>query len=423
MLRKLAPWLCLCVAAISLIASAAAQPTPDADAPSVRQRREHLDRLGVARWHRLGQRGQGVKIAVLDTGFRGWRQFLGQGLPKQVTVHSFRADGDLEARESEHGILCGEILHTITPEAELLFANWDTDVPATFLQAVRWAKEQGARVITCSVIMPSWSDGEGGGNVHAALDLLIGKDLLFFASAGNIAQRHWSGTLRPDARGWHQWDGAVTNNVLEPWSNDRVAVELYGPTECSGTLQVIDAESGAIVGQTPVCSTLCERKAWGQAVVRFDPEPRHNYQVCLKCPAGARLEKDAKFHVAVLGGNLEHSQAGGSIAFPADGAHVLAVGAVDRRGQRAPYSSCGPNSRLPKPDFVAVVPFPSQCRERPFSGTSAAAPQAAALAALWWSRQPTWSAAQVSAALHAAAFDLGPLGHDCETGYGLVHVP
>jgi len=70
-----------------------------------------------------------------------------------------------------------------------------------------------------------------------------------------------------------------------------------------------------------------------------------------------------------------------------------------------------------------MVPFPSQCRLRPFSGTSAAAPQAAALAALLWSRQPSASAGQITAAMHTAALDLGPRGHDCETGYGLIRLP
>src|SRR5262245_55900011 len=32
-------------------------------------RREHLLRLGVPAWHRGGHRGQGVKVAVLDSGF------------------------------------------------------------------------------------------------------------------------------------------------------------------------------------------------------------------------------------------------------------------------------------------------------------------------------------------------------------------
>lgn len=385
------------------------------------QRREQWDSLGASRWHQLGLRGQGIKIAVLDTGFRGWRSFVGKELPRKVAARSFRVDGNLEARDSQHGILCAEIVHALAPDAELLLANWDTEAPTSFLQAVRWAKDQGARAITCSVIMPSWSDGEGGGQVHAALDQVLGDQLLLFASAGNTAQRHWSGTPRPDARGWHQWREGVVANKLEPWGGERVAVELYGSLECAGALEVVDRATDAVVSQAAVEGHRSDKRGWSQAVVRFEPMPRHTYQVHLKAAPSAA--HDAKFHLVALGANLEHVQARGSIPFPGDGARVIAVGAVDRRGVRPPYSSCGPNSPRPKPDLVAMVPFPSQCRDKPFSGTSAAAPQAAALAALWWSRQPAWTAAQVSAALNSAALDLGPAGHDWETGYGLIRLP
>src|SRR5207248_3780044 len=132
-------------------------------------------RLGAESWHAAGYRGQGVKVAILDSGFRGYRAFLGKGLPKHVAVRSFRNDGNLEAKDSRHGILCGEVVHALAPDAELLFANWEPDSPAKFLEAVRWAREQGARILSCSLIMPSWSDGEGGGTVHAELARLLGS--------------------------------------------------------------------------------------------------------------------------------------------------------------------------------------------------------------------------------------------------------
>src|SRR5438105_310434 len=39
------------------------------------EREQHLVRLGVKRWHALGFLGQGVRIAVLDTGFRGYKKY------------------------------------------------------------------------------------------------------------------------------------------------------------------------------------------------------------------------------------------------------------------------------------------------------------------------------------------------------------
>src|SRR5262249_26692420 len=154
--------------------------------------------------------GRGLKVAILDSGFRDYRTALGKALPEQVTACSFRSDANLEARDSQHGILCGEVVHAIAPEAEVLLANWDPYRHASFMDAARWGREQGARILSCSLIMPSWSDGEGGGTINTALAQLVGSgrqadDLLFFASAGNIAQRHWGGTLQRDAAGFHQW--------------------------------------------------------------------------------------------------------------------------------------------------------------------------------------------------------------------------
>src|SRR6516165_7511667 len=237
----------------------AEEATPDsipgnaASAPGL-ERGRHLEQLGAQRWHDAGYLGQGVKIAILDTGFQGYKKFLGLALPEQVQIRSFRRDGNAEAKGSQHGILCAEVVHALAPGAELLLANWEPDDPASFLDAVRWARQAGARVITCSLIMPSWSDGEGGGPVHAALERLLGAgnragDILFFASAGNTAQRHWAGAFCPDNRGFHQWARKQNENQLHPWGKERIAVELYGPSSIPYDLEVFDTDSHALVGR------------------------------------------------------------------------------------------------------------------------------------------------------------------------------
>jgi hypothetical protein len=90
---------------------------------------EHLRRLGIPSWHDYAYRGQGMKVAILDSGFRGYQSFLGKELPAQVQARSFRRDGNLEARNSQHGILCADVVHTLAPEADLLFANWEPNDP------------------------------------------------------------------------------------------------------------------------------------------------------------------------------------------------------------------------------------------------------------------------------------------------------
>jgi hypothetical protein len=399
--------------------------TPDNGVPEplafpALERSKRLSALGVDQWHKHAQAGKGIKIAILDSGFRSYKDYLGKALPDHVTVHSFREDRDLEARDSQHGILCGEVLHALAPDAQLLLANWDPERPDQFLAAVRWARKEGARVFSCSLIMPSWSDGEGNGPVHKELSRLLGKgddagDLLFFASAGNTAQRHWGGTYHAGHDGLHEWTPGRTWNTLTPWSDERISVELCWSGEADFEVVVRDASSETEVAR----STVCHAADDGCAVARFTPSSGRCYQVSVKLLRG----KPSAFHLVVLGGYLGCSHAKGSIPFPADGPEVIAVGAVDAKGERVDYSSCGPNSKQPKPDLVATVPFPSLCRARPFAGTSAAAPQAAGLAGLIWSAHPDWSANKVREMLLHAARDLGPVGHDDETGYGLIQLP
>jgi subtilisin family serine protease len=383
--------------------------------------------LGVAEWHKASQRGKGVTIAVLDSGFKGYRASLGTALPAAVKVKSFRKDGDLEARESQHGILCAEVIHHLAPDAELLLANWEPEQPDAFLEAVRWARREGARIITCSLIVPTWSDGEGRGTVHQALRQILGdggkkEDALFFASAGNTALRHWSGPMHPERDGWHQWAPSKTSNRLRLLTTERVSVEL-----CSraAALELVLHDATT---ERDVTRAQSSREECGSAVVRFVPETGHRYSIRVRLlDADPRMwprgSEEPRFHLTVLGGRLLYATAAGSIPFPGDGLEVVAVGAVDELGRRWKYSSCGPNSTAAKPDLVTTVPFPSVWRaQQPFGGTSAAAPQAAALAALLWGSNPAWTAEQVRLALRNAARRTTP-GHSLEMGFGLLRMP
>ncbi len=406
---------------------------PGVNADGLLHRADLLERLGVPAWHAQGWKGQGVKIAVLDSGFHGYQAHLGTALPATVQVRSFRFDGNLQAKDSQHGILCAEIIHTLAPEAELLLANWEPECPDQFLAAVRWARQQGARVLSCSHIMPSWSDCEGHGRIHEELVRLLAPlspfqedegnkevgDALFFASAGNTAQRHWSGPFEDDGNGYHVWRDTVgvchRENLIHPWSSERVSVELCCPSTSAYEVIVTDGPTERVVGRTQ----SIEDGGVGSAVVAYMPEPGREYRVRVR-----RLgNKSGEFHLVVLGGGLCYSRSEGSIPFPGDGSEVIAVGAVDAAGRRLPYSSCGPKHGMAKPDLVATVPFPSRWRARPFAGTSAAAPQASALAALLWSRHPDWNAQQVRTTLQNAASPSPANTPAWETGRGVLRLP
>jgi subtilisin family serine protease len=385
---------------------------------------ESLSRVGADEWHAAGHSGRGLKVAILDTGFKGYRAALGKALPASVKVRSFRFDGNLEAKDSQHGILCAEVVHTLAPGAELLLANWEPDRPEQFLEAVRWARSEGARLLSCSIVMPTWSDGEGRGPTHEKLADALGPPgrpgaALLFASAGNTALRHWGGAYRPLEGGWHDWGRGAKENALRPLSNDRVSAELTAPGGVAYELVVRDATDGKDVGS----ATSSSASPISRAVVRFAPRTGHDYTVRVRRTRPSAAGAAPAFHLTILGGKLQTVTRRGSVPFPADGAEVVAVGATDSKGRRLPYSSCGPVAGRLKPDLAAPVPFFSAWRPgQPFAGTSAAAPQAAALAALVWSRNPGWTAERVREELCKAARPGAARGAS-ETGRGIVHLP
>jgi hypothetical protein len=270
-------------------------------------------------------------------------------------------------------------------------------------------------------VTPHWSDGEGGGDVHRELARILGPgtapgDLLCFASAGNTTERHWGGPFRDGGDGWHEWQPGARENSISPWGSEPVAVGLYWRPGADYDLFVTDADSGKEVG---VAHTDHHHGDRSSAVLYFQPEPGHSYRARVRHVAGPA----GVFHLTLMEASLGYTAARASVCFPADGPTVIAMGAEDGGGHRVWYSACGPNSPRLKPDLMATIPFPSLWRERPFGGTSAAAPQGAALAALLWSRHPDWTADRVHVALRDAARDLQAPGPDQETGYGLIRLP
>ncbi len=145
---------------------------------------------------------------------------------------------------------------------------------------------------------------------------------------------------------------------------------------------------------------------------------------------------------------------GEDVRWPASHDSVIAVGATGPNDVRWDYSNYGPALDLvaPSGEFTnagcpistppgvwstdnPLVPFganssynPTLCLCPPenelyvsmFGGTSAACPQAAAVAALVWSHRPGLTNGQVRQILQRSARDLGTAGRDDQYGYGRI---
>jgi serine protease AprX len=124
-------------------------------------------------------------------------------------------------------------------------------------------------------------------------------------------------------------------------------------------------------------------------------------------------------------GNGGWDAARNTLGAPADGRQVLTVGAVDRFGGRAPFSSVGPTAdgRI-KPDIAAlgvrakVAHAASANSYGLASGTSFSCPITAGVVALLLQAHPTSTVDQVIAALRSTASQAD--APDNLLGWGLI---
>ncbi|MCZ8523343.1 MULTISPECIES: S8 family serine peptidase [Paenibacillus] len=109
---------------------------------------------------------------------------------------------------------------------------------------------------------------------------------------------------------------------------------------------------------------------------------------------------------------------GNRVKYPAAYPTVLAVGGMTAGGAVDSRSNSGPEVDVVAPWNVFTTALGGTYEAK--DGTSMAAPQVAAAAALLWERNPQMKAHQIRQWIRQTAQDLGPAGWDPGAGYGLL---
>ena len=373
--------------------------------------------------HAAGAKGQGVKVAIIDGGFKGADK-LHEDIPVRRWYRDYTNTG-IYAGTSAHGTACAEIVHDMAPEAELYLYKVADEVDLE--NAKDRCIQNGVAIVSHSETWVNEGFGDGRGLICDIVNDAADNGILWVNAVGNYAQKHYAGFWHDsDADNRHNFaagDDAV-NFVAEIFDIIRVTLtwddwpittadyDLYlyyqdefGNIEEVGKSTDVQGEGGAPV---EFIEYLVGRAGtYGISVVRVgEAEPK-------------------KLRVWSWHHDIEYPVPASSLGIPSDARGSLSVGAIHQDqwdlGTLASYSSRGPTAdgRI-KPDLVAPsgVATASYGMNRLFGGTSAATPHVAGAAALLKSANPSLSRDDLWKALVEATVDLGAPGKDDSTGFG-----
>jgi subtilisin family serine protease len=113
---------------------------------------------------------------------------------------------------------------------------------------------------------------------------------------------------------------------------------------------------------------------------------------------------------------------GSPLTYPAALPHVLTVGAIDRSGSVAGFSTRSPYVDVVAPGESIVVASARSQSWQAEAGTSFSAPLVSGAAAWLWTVRPSLDASQVAEIIRRTSRDLGTVGRDSDAGFGLLDV-
>jgi subtilisin family serine protease len=385
---------------------------------------------GAASWQRAGARGEGVKIAVVDLGFDGYKLSQANGdLPPSVVKADFCPARGFAA--TSHGTAVAEIVAEMAPAATIYLVCAQS--LAALGQAAAYAQAQGIEIVSHSVSWLNTSRGDGNGPADSPEGIVAAArkaGILWVNAAGNRAEQHWSGTFADsNANGWHDFAAGDEGNTIvvpgggyvcaalkwDDWPASAEDYDLYLIRSPGGTIAA--GSTNPQTGSEPPTEEACQVNTSGAT---------ETYAIAIR--ANRTSGRPVRFDLfAFPGSNLEYRVGEGSVTEPGTSPAALAVGAACwRSGGVETYSSRGPtiDGRV-KPDLVGpdsvssftFGPFVA-CGTSGFAGTSAATPHVAAAAALVKQLNPSFGPDELQAYLEERALDLGAVGKDSAFGSG-----
>ncbi len=442
--------------------------------------------MGVAQLRsRLRADGSGTKVGILSDSFNtantltDYADDIASGdLPPGIEILEDFSDDTID-----EGRAMAQLIHDLVPGADLAFATAFTG-SAGFANNILNLEAAGSDVIVDDIVyfaQPYFQDGI----IAQAADEAVRRGAPYFSSAGNSANQSYESAYREVTNtglgfftgNLHDFDpgpgvDVAQRIIIPPFSLNNLYLQWDEPFASAGPIgsssdvdvYVVDAVTGNIIGSG------FRVNIGGDAVElvfvdNSSPEPRavDLYIERFSGPAPTRLKymyysfSGSIFNIAeydtqssTVFGHPNSSLGRGIAAvdyrdaplqFGSDRApnSFSSLGGTpilfDTNGNRLPQAVIRPQPALTAPDFVDTTFFipgfdPDDTGFPNFAGTSAAAPNAAAVAALILSYRPNLTPAQVYALMEAATIDMDnpytprfDYRFDFSTGNGFLYAP
>jgi hypothetical protein len=396
---------------------------------------EGVKLMGADKWQAAGFRGKGVKVGVIDGGYKFYEKFLGTTLPADLKPVDIDAQlgGPGVIDSTVHGTAVLEIIHSLAPEATI-FATAVNGYDDEYKEALDYLiKEQKVNLVSMSM------GGYGGpGDGTEAIEQYIEqlkKDygVNFIFSAGNAGDGHYVDFFNPDAKGFHQFIPGVTRMAVGnpgsvPFDTTFTLVwEQWGfdPKQTNDLdLFVLDESGKAIMSSQNAQSV---RDPYEYFPITIPADTTYYIQIRQK-PNTTPYTKPFRVHFFTHDLPMQFMVPEMAVGSPATSKGALAVGAIQwNEDRKAYYSSEGP---LPDGTFKPEISAPAGVSSRAyqeegeevFDGTSAACPEAAGIATILKGANPNLTADQLDQLLKELGKDLSPNGPDYANGYGRLDI-
>ncbi|MCJ7541261.1 MAG: S8 family serine peptidase, partial [Desulfobacterales bacterium] len=389
---------------------------------------EGVNLTGANTYHNAGYNGSGVKVAVIDVGFKNLSSVIPDDpdkLKKIDCTGSSCVSSDFSSEADIHGTAVAEIVYDMAPDATLYLIKVTDGMDLE--DAKNFAINNGIRIINMSLVVPNTNfyDGEcwsfsGFSNPVCTADDAYANNILWVNAAGNEAQRHYEADFTDELGGDSFHDETISISVnsdekidlyltWDAWPTTDQDYDLY-LSDSSNTL-IIKSDSRQTGSQPPT-----------ENINANVPQGIYYLKIYNFSAGSNRLE------LYSINYNLSPSVASSSLLGPADAAGAMAVGAINQAvwdaagGSQELFSSQGPtNDGRIKPDIMGPDNVSTYVNGF-FRGTSASSPHVAGAAALILDRYPDFDVEQLWQSLTLTAIDMGSPGKDNIYGYGRLNL-